>query len=66
MRAFDHSKPANRDEWLFAFIQVYRELRPEIGERYAKTHAVSAYSEMAAMPPKDAARAWFERSRPSA
>ncbi len=33
MKAFDHDKPANRDEWVFAFVEAYRKLRPEIGDR---------------------------------
>ena len=45
MKAFDHAKPATKSEWVFAFVSAYRSLRPEIGERYAKTHAISAYKE---------------------
>ncbi|MFT3955740.1 MAG: hypothetical protein QM722_15540 [Piscinibacter sp.] len=42
MKAFDHNKLASKDEWLFAFVNSYRELRPEIGEKHTKTHAVLA------------------------
>lgn len=44
MKAFDHSNPTTKDEWVFAFAAAHQRLRPEIGERYAKTHAVSAYN----------------------
>jgi hypothetical protein len=43
MMALDHDKPTNKDEWVSAFVIRYRELRPEIGEKYGKTHAISAY-----------------------
>ncbi len=64
MKSFDHDKPANRSEWVFAFMAEYRKLRPEIGERYAKTHALSAYVELGAVKPREAARQWAERSKP--
>jgi hypothetical protein len=31
MKAFDHGKPANREEWVFASVEAYRALGPEIG-----------------------------------
>jgi hypothetical protein len=61
MKAFDYDKPANKAEWIFAFVAEYRELRPEIGERYAKTHAVSAFVELGKATPREAARKWAAR-----
>lgn len=61
MKLFDHSKPANRSEWVFAFVEAYRALRPEIGTRYAEVHARQAYHQLAALPPAAAARAWQKR-----
>lgn len=58
MKAFDHAKPANGDEWIFALIEAYRALRPEIGDRYAKTHAVTAYTSLRKMKPADATKKW--------
>jgi len=59
VKAFDHDRPANRDEWLFAFVEAYRALRPEIGEKYAKTHAVTAYSSLQELKPAQAAKEWL-------
>lgn len=61
MKSFDHDKPATKAEWVFAFVLAYRELRPEIGERYAKTHALSAFLTLGKLKPREAARRWVER-----
>lgn len=61
MKAFDHDKPANKAEWIFAFTAEYRKLRPEIGERYAKTHAVKAFGSLGGLPPRSAAKQWAVR-----
>jgi hypothetical protein len=61
MKSFDHDNPANKAEWVFAFVRAYRELRPEIGERYAKTHALSAFLVLGHLAPRVAAKQWAER-----
>lgn len=58
MKAFDHDKPANRDEWDFAFTSEYRKLRPEIGEEYAKVHALQAYRVFSSEAPGRVAQKW--------
>jgi hypothetical protein len=63
MKAFDHDKPANKAEWVFAFMAEYRKLRPEIGERYAKTHALAAHTALSDLKPRVAAKRWVERSQ---
>lgn len=63
MKGFDHDKPANRAEWVFAFVSAYRKLRPEIGEPYAKIHATMAYNTLKVLTPAKAAAKYFkERS----
>lgn len=62
MKAFDHDKPTNKAEWIFAFAAEYRKLRPEVGERYANTNAVTAFGTLAQLPPRTAAKKWAERS----
>jgi len=61
MKAFDLNKPTTKAEWVFAFMAAYRELRPEIGERYAKTHALSAFSTLGNLQPREAAKQWAQR-----
>jgi len=61
MKAFDHDKPANRDEWIFAFVEKYRALRPEIGDKYARTHAVTAYPLLKGETPAAAAEMWAKK-----
>jgi hypothetical protein len=61
MKAFDHDKPTTKGEWVFAFVRAYRELRPEIGERYAKTHALSAFLTLGHLAPREAAKQWASR-----
>lgn len=63
MKAFDHAKPANRDEWVFAFTSEYRKLRPEIGEKYAKVHALQAYGVFSLVEPVRAAQKWAKGIR---
>lgn len=62
MKGFDHDKPANKAEWVFAFVRAYRELRPEIGERYATTHGLNAFNTLGKLKPREAARQWVGRS----
>jgi hypothetical protein len=57
-----NSKPANRDEWVFASVDAYRKLRPEVGENYAKVHALQAYNTLKSKTPADAAKAWATRA----
>jgi hypothetical protein len=52
---------AFRVEWLFAFVEAYRALRPEIGKKYAETHAVTAYSSLQELKPAQAAKNWLKR-----
>lgn len=54
-------KPVNRDDWVFAFVSRYRELRPEIGEKYAKVHALQAYGTLKDKAPAAAATLWSKR-----
>lgn len=61
MKAFDHDKPTTKAEWVFAFVAAYRKLRPEIGERYAKTHAINAYNTLGKLKPREAAKEWAEK-----
>lgn len=61
MKAFDLDNPASKAEWVFAFVAAYRELRPEIGERYAKTHALSAFHDLGRLQPRVAAKQWADR-----
>lgn len=63
MKAFDHNKPVNRAEWIFAFVSAYRKLRPEIGEPYAKVHATMAYNTLKDMTPAKAAERYFKERR---
>ena len=58
IKLFDHSKPANRDEWVFAFVSEYRKLRPEIGEKHAKVVAFQAHGFFGALEPAKAAQKW--------
>lgn len=60
MKAFDHDKPANRAEWVFAFVSAYRKLRPEIGEPYVKIHATMAYTSLKDLTPAKAAQRYFK------
>jgi hypothetical protein len=62
MKSFDHDNPANKAEWVFAFVRAYRELRPEIGQRYAETHALRAWVTLGNLQPREAAKEWAERA----
>lgn len=62
MKAFDHDKPANRDEWVFAFT-VSTERRREIGEKYAMVHALEAYDVFSPLEPVKAAQKWSKGIR---
>lgn len=59
--ALDHDKPANREEWVLAFVEEHRKLRPETGDKYAKTHAVSAFIKERDMQPVEGAKAWHKQ-----
>lgn len=64
VKAFDHAKPVTKAERVFAFVSAYRSPRPEIGERYAKTHAISAYSTLKDLEPAKAVQAWLKDFKP--
>jgi hypothetical protein len=48
--------------WVISFVGRARELRPEIGMRFAETVAVTEWPSKREMAPHDAADEWVKRS----
>lgn len=59
MRAFDRDEPANLDERIFAFIEAYGALNPEIGEKDKKVYALQGCRVSKALEPSTPAKKWL-------
>jgi hypothetical protein len=59
MKALDHDS-GHKDDWFFVFVRRYRELRPEIGKKCAKTYAISDFNKLKDLLPIRSAEKWFK------